>query len=349
MLLLKESYDLLINADIDEVFAVNNKEIVPPENYSDIVVKGDNRSNSLIFKMNSILDGVDISDKKFEIFYINADGYSDVATANAVNASENFILFSWLIDGNVTHSAGDVSFIIRVTGADYVWKSKPYTIKIADTLDDDINPSEYSSTWTKAIESRLAALEESNLSNDALTSRVEALENTNANIEDRLAILEENISDEKSLLEKIANIENSISSINERISVLEKGEIYENVYYDFECNNEGAYNESYQGSTGTWKGLTINAESGKLAPNAGANCTQINAGTEIIIPVKSNCVVTVQACRGFAEGKLKLSQNETEVTAADDSISLNAVKGNVVLTAIEGSYIASISVTYGEA
>ncbi len=46
---MRSSYDILISADVDEIFAVNNKEITAPKDYEDVVVKGDNRSNSLIF------------------------------------------------------------------------------------------------------------------------------------------------------------------------------------------------------------------------------------------------------------------------------------------------------------
>ena len=49
--------NLKINADIDEIFAINNKEIAPPKEYSDVVVMGDNKSNSLFFKINRYIDG----------------------------------------------------------------------------------------------------------------------------------------------------------------------------------------------------------------------------------------------------------------------------------------------------
>jgi len=693
---LNENYNLLIDADIDEVFAVNNKEITPPQNYNDIVVEGDNKSNSLIFKIDSVLDGIDIFDMVFEIFYINADNYSDIVPANAVSISENYILFSWLLDSNVTHTAGKVNFIIRISGADYVWKSKPYSFDVVETLEDTVNSAEYSSTWSAGIEKRLSELEGGKSVASSLfelNSRIAVLEDTVKNDNARISALEQNIvidyskiyvgvsnkvpnfstiaqalecvgqhKDEydgfdifinagtyneqlyvdlpnvhlhsytgnknvtvtwyygigytyysadpstgrynktsavnKFLLSPVSdwggtvivtdNAENFTAkniifenSFNKRVSEYEiadgvtadpnaysdtsitldrtaedfiptsraateraaamviradkvefmncefigsqdtlyfgsvsssesnrgyfsncniygmtdfifgfgnvifqkcnmlfcgysdnytekafitanraadKGflfnhctvdydttlnsdipenryylgrtwgvgartafnkthfnnigilnedfwtemsgtldeafyteaksydkdvlissfdisnevraskymdslsftreewfgnwkpvsfeEEYENVCYDFQCNNEGAYNDTIQGTSSVWNGLTINAESGKLAPNAGANCTQMNAGTTITIPVQTDCIVTVEAYTGQGNGKLILNQNETAVTADNDVLSINAVKGEVILEALENTYINSIAVIY---
>lgn len=120
----------------------------------------------------------------------------------------------------------------------------------------------------------------------------------------------------------------------------------ENKYYDFQCNNENAYNQTIQGSTGTWNGLSIDATTGKVAPNSGANCTQINTGSFITIPVQADCIVTVTAYSGQGNGKLTLSQSSDTATATGDVISINAVKGKVTLTAIGNTYINSIEVIY---
>ncbi len=80
----------------------------------------------------------------------------------------------------------------------------------------------------------------------------------------------------------------------------------QDVYYDFQCDNEGAYNETIEYKTGYWNGLTIGAGGGKLAPNTGANCTQMNAYTVINIPVRGKCRVTVKAFQGYGMNKLKL-------------------------------------------
>ena len=123
-------------------------------------------------------------------------------------------------------------------------------------------------------------------------------------------------------------------------------ETLENAFYDFKCNNEGAYNESIQGTTGTWNGLTIDATSGKLAPNTGANCAQMNNGTKITIPTLDSCTVTVTAYSGQGNGKLTLSQNDKSITASGDVLSISAVKGEVLLTAVGNTYINSIEVIY---
>ena len=123
-------------------------------------------------------------------------------------------------------------------------------------------------------------------------------------------------------------------------------ETLENAFYDLRCNNEEAYNESIQGTTGTWNGLTIDASAGKLAPNTGAYCAQMNNGTKIMIPTLDSCTVTVTAYSGQGNGKLKLSQGENSVMATNDTLSISAVKGEVLLTAVGNTYINSIEVIY---
>ncbi|MBR1445009.1 MAG: hypothetical protein IJ583_15930, partial [Firmicutes bacterium] len=172
-----ELKNLTINADIDEIFAINNKEIAPPKEYSDVVVMGDNKSNSLFFKINRYIDGVDLLGKTFQIFYVNADNYSDIVPVDKIIENDDCIIFSWKLDSNVTHSAGKVQFIVRISSANYVWKSKPSSIDVVETLDDTINPNNYESTWAEETERRLAALESSGAgssggNNDMLTSMI---------------------------------------------------------------------------------------------------------------------------------------------------------------------------------
>ena len=690
-------YDSIkVKADTDEVFAINNKDISAPQNYTDIVVKGDNKSNSLIFKINRYVDGIDLLGKTFQIFYINADGYSDIVPANEVFETDDYILFTWLPDSNVTHKAGSISFIIKISSADYVWKSKPCKIEVAETLDDTENPPEYNSTWIADIENRLAELEGGKSVTHRLfelNNRVTILEDTVKNDNARISALESNVVIDYSTIyvgvnNKVPNFstitqalecaeqhkdefdsfdiyinsgiyneqvyvdipnvhlhsytgnkdvtitwyygvgytyfsadattgrynrtsatnktqlspvsdwggtvivsnkadsftaENIIfeNSFNKRVSDYElidgvtadtsaytdtsitldrmaesfiptsraaterasaivihsdkvqfngcdfigsqdtlyfganlssksnrgyfancdivgmtdfifgfgnvifdrchltfcgysdnytekafitanraadKGFLFnrcvvdfdtslnsnipqkrfflgrtwgngartsfvrtkfnnigifnedfwtvmsgsldnayyteaksydkenlitalditneiraskyadsfsfsgadwfgdwlpdgfteelENKYYDFQCNNENGYNQTIQGSTGTWNGLSIDATTGKVAPNSGANCTQINTGSFITIPVQADCKVTVTAYSGQGNGKLTLSQGSDTVTATGNVISINAVKGEVILTAIGNTYINSIEVIY---
>lgn len=693
--------ELLVKADRDEVFAINNKDITAPEIYEDIAVKGDENSNSLIFKINRVLDGVDISDKTIQIFYINADGYSDIVPAASMYITEDYILFSWLLDNNVTAAVGSVSFIVKISGLSYIWKSKPCYVTIAETLDDTVITPVYTSAWVTSVEKRLSELEggisvirQINYHNDRITT----LENTVENDSARITALENNVvidystvyvgvnnkvpnfstvtqalecaqqhsedydefniyinagtyneqvyvdlpnvhlhsytgnkdvkitwyygigytyysadavtgrynktaASSKTELSPVSNwggtvivtgsadnftAENIIfeNSFNKRVTEREiidgvtadtaaytdtsiildrtaddfiatsraaterasamviyadktefdncdfigsqdtlyfgaassntsnrgyfancsvwgmtdfifghgnvifnkcslnfcgysdlvneyafitanknadkgflfnrctvdydtaingnapdglnygKGyylgrtwgvgakttflrtiynninifspefwfemngtleeanytearsydgstrimlssitnavraskyaddfsftcedwfgdwvpvnfeEQYSDIYYDFQCNNEGAYNQSLEGAVGTWNGLSINAQSGKLAANTGANCTQMNMGTVITISVQGECTVTVTAYSGQGNGNLILSQGDNNVTADSDVLIFNAVKGDVVLTAIENTYINSIAVFY---
>ena len=167
--------NLLVDADLDEVYSVNNKTVTPPDGaYTDVVVNGDNMSNSLIFKLNRVIDGVDIADKTFQVYYVNADGYGDTVSADAVNVSDDFVLFSWRIDRNVTAAVGEVSFIIKIVGDNYIWKSKPSSITVVQTLNETESMPEYDGTWLSGIEDRLSAAEAALA---ALTARVETLEN----------------------------------------------------------------------------------------------------------------------------------------------------------------------------
>lgn len=159
----KEEFSILgLDIDIDEVYVINNKTITPPENtedYKDIVVVGDDNSNSLVFKINKVIDSVDLSDKIFQFFYVNPDDYSDIVNAREVRVASDYILFTWKLDSNVTHTAGKVKFIVRISGSDYVWKSKPSTFEVVDTLDELENPPEYTDNWIRDVETRLGRLE----------------------------------------------------------------------------------------------------------------------------------------------------------------------------------------------
>ncbi|MBR1738517.1 MAG: hypothetical protein IJ736_16175, partial [Firmicutes bacterium] len=146
-----EYINIDVKPDIDEIYAVNNKDIEPPEEYGDVAVMGDNKSNRLYFKLNKVIDGVDISEKEFRIFYENADGNSDMIKVEK-SVSGNYVILVWQIDSNVTHTAGKVRYIIKVyDGEGYIWKSKPGEFEVCESLDGIVEPPEYTPHWQEEI------------------------------------------------------------------------------------------------------------------------------------------------------------------------------------------------------
>ena len=87
-------------------------------------------SQFIPFEMDRYYDGIDLSDKTIQIHYINAEQLEDYDNAVNVQYSTNKIRFGWLLNGNATYLAGNISFEIRVTGINelgenYLWISRP--------------------------------------------------------------------------------------------------------------------------------------------------------------------------------------------------------------------------------
>ena len=189
---MRDVYDVTVKSDTDEVYAVNNKTVTPPDGeYTDIAVQGDNNSNRLYFKVNRVIDGVDISEKTVGIYYENADGYSDLVVMNT-EYDTDYVYFEWLLGTEVTYSAGEVRYIIRISDSHgYVWKSKTNTFTVLETLDVNIDPPTYAKAWSEMIEGEIEKLKEGgggeggggSGSLNALSGRVDTLETKVAALE----------------------------------------------------------------------------------------------------------------------------------------------------------------------
>lgn len=223
-----------LDVDVDEIFSVNNKTITPPEGtdgYKDVVVVGDNNSNSLFFKINRTLDSVELSDKNFQFYYINPDGYADIINANDVRMNQDYIIFSWKLDSNVTHTAGNVQYIIRITGENYVWKSKPSSIEVVDTLNEEVDPPEYTETWAANIEKRVEVLEAmSGIDPESgIAEEIEAIKGDIRELENSLTTTNRNVSDlqgsittmQGDIADLSGSLESSVASLNEADAALE--------------------------------------------------------------------------------------------------------------------------------
>ena len=206
-------YDnLKVDIDFDEMYSVNNKEISPPREYTDIAVQGDNNSNTLYFKLNRIIDGVDISNKEFRIFYENAEGYSDIVEIKQI-AENDYIILAWLIDSNVTLSVGTVKYIIKIyDDKGYIWKSKPGSFEVAESLEGTVNLPEYAPHWAENIENEINMLSEKFI---RLSQKAESLSQKDNEI----------INDLEMLSEKDSEINGKIEELSERVAELENRKI----------------------------------------------------------------------------------------------------------------------------
>ena len=87
-------------------------------------------SQYIPFRMPRFWDGIDLMEMMIQIHYVNKDKKEDFVTPVNVAFNEQYIVFGWLINGNVTSVAGEIIFelVARGTnkmGDNYVWKTKP--------------------------------------------------------------------------------------------------------------------------------------------------------------------------------------------------------------------------------
>ena len=118
--------------------------------------------------------------------------------------------------------------------------------------------------------------------------------------------------------------------------------------WSFAVTEDGDYyKDTYQGTTGYYNGLYIDATTGKLAPNGGTpNSAQFNTGAKISIPVSGKCTISVTAfATSYALYTIGGTAASTEnVTSTYQYDSTDA--GTVDIVSTGGAYIKSISVVY---
>ena len=114
----------------DESYSTVNSEkdiIVDP---TQINLTQEENSQFIPFRMQRYWDGIDLMDMSIKIRYVNENKEEDIDTPCNVRFNDNDILFAWLVDGNVTALAGDITFEIFATGVNekgenYTWRTKP--------------------------------------------------------------------------------------------------------------------------------------------------------------------------------------------------------------------------------
>lgn len=82
------------------------------------------------FRMNRFYDGYDLHATQIMILFQNKNGKSDFDTPINVYYNNNYIKFSWKLDGRVTQFAGEIKFEIQARGTNskgdmYIWRSLP--------------------------------------------------------------------------------------------------------------------------------------------------------------------------------------------------------------------------------
>lgn len=88
-----------IGKDIDEVYVIDCKEIIPltedKTDYKNIAVVGDNNSNSLFFVVSKVIDGTDVSQKAITVYFLNEQKQIGLYSVPQVTSlSDEFVIFS---------------------------------------------------------------------------------------------------------------------------------------------------------------------------------------------------------------------------------------------------------------
>lgn len=113
-------------------------------------VTQESNSQCIPFEIDRFYDGVDLSEMKFSIHYVNSKNKEGVSIPVNFSRSANKIRFGWLLDNSVTYVDGDVSFEIVAGGVNekrenYIWRTRPNgKINILKSLtgDSTIRPTQ---------------------------------------------------------------------------------------------------------------------------------------------------------------------------------------------------------------
>lgn len=145
------------------IFEIVNRTIVPSAT-EELAVVNDNDSRCITFKIPSVIDGIDITDKILTVRYVNSLNRYDQFFCNTrevvSEGNKQFILFDWVLDSNVTSAKGTVTYDVSIydtndinDGAQYILHTKPSTLEVDDGLLDVGAPIEDENTLQEAIDS----------------------------------------------------------------------------------------------------------------------------------------------------------------------------------------------------
>lgn len=136
-----------IGKDIDEVYVIDCKEIIPltedKTDYKNIAVVGDNNSNSLFFVVSKVIDGTDISQKAITIYFLNEQKQIGLYSVPQVTSlSDEFIIFEWKLSEGACIVPGTLGFKVVISDTDYRYVTLDSKLTIINTniaLEDSIN------------------------------------------------------------------------------------------------------------------------------------------------------------------------------------------------------------------
>lgn len=172
------------------LFYIRNRDLVPAQQFPDVVVTQDSESRKIRFIAPRYFDGADFSEKTITFRYTNpALGYDEVL-AEDISFDESEIKFTWIVPKGALVESGFVNFDVTVSDdANYEWHSKPYPLKVEVGLDIGTRPIEIIPDlyrkWLKEADANLKQMNQiktdaSGSATAAAGSATEALESANA-------------------------------------------------------------------------------------------------------------------------------------------------------------------------
>lgn len=145
------------------IFEIVNRTIVPSAT-EELAVVNDNDSRCITFKIPSVIDGIDITDKILTVRYVNSLNRYDQFFCNTreviTEGNEQFVLFDWVLSADVTASKGTVTYDVSIYDTNdisnvsqYILHTKPATFEVDEGLLDVGAPIEDENTLQAAIDS----------------------------------------------------------------------------------------------------------------------------------------------------------------------------------------------------
>lgn len=136
-----------IGKDIDEVYVIDCKEIIPltedKTDYKNIAVVGDNNSNSLFFVVSKVIDGTDVSQKAITVYFLNEQKQIGLYSVQQVTSlSDEFVIFEWKLSEGACIVPGTLGFKVVISDTDYRYVTLDSKLTIINTniaLEDSIN------------------------------------------------------------------------------------------------------------------------------------------------------------------------------------------------------------------
>lgn len=136
-----------IGKDIDEVYIIDCKEIIPltedKTDYKNIAVVGDNNSNSLFFVVSKVIDGTDISRKAITVYFLNEQKQIGLYSVQQVTSlSDEFVIFEWKLSEGACIVPGTLGFKVVISDTDYRYVTLDSKLTIINTniaLENSIN------------------------------------------------------------------------------------------------------------------------------------------------------------------------------------------------------------------